>query len=62
VNPQQAARQGLTEKTFEIEFQKNIMAYVDWYYATRPAYTRSGPIAEDAARQCALGNPAACNW
>jgi RHS repeat-associated protein len=50
----------LTNENFESEFQRNVQNYVQWYYSTVPIYQRKSWLSEDAARQCALGNPAAC--
>ncbi len=57
-NPAAAAQHGLTEKTFGAEAQKRIEDYVHWFYAG--SNFQNNNIQEEAARQCALGNPAAC--
>jgi RHS repeat-associated protein len=56
-NPALAAKHGLTQDTFDREANNRVSQYVDWFY------TQSAPRwgwEEDAARQCALGNRAAC--
>jgi len=62
VNPVAARNAGLTEATFDQEVAKRISTYVQNYYAPTHLFgTSSGAaVKEDAARQCALGNPAAC--
>jgi len=59
----------LTNENFEREVAKNISEYVSSFYASRSAKCNGtgemcGPspaVQEDMARQCALGNPAACD-
>lgn len=52
----------LTEDNFDTEVQRNITDYVNWF----DSLGESGPASwdnlaqQDADRQCALGNPAAC--
>jgi RHS repeat-associated protein len=53
VNPDQAAKKGLTAETFEREVSKQIDSYFNATY-------NGSEKDRDAARQCALGNPAAC--
>jgi hypothetical protein len=57
-------RRCLTEANFEAEVARNIAEYVHWHYfedANHFHDNGSNAIEEDAARQCALGNPAACH-
>jgi len=58
-NPVEAANHGLTPSTFNAEANKRIEDYVRSFYAGSD-FQQSNVIQEDAARQCALGNPAAC--
>jgi RHS repeat-associated protein len=58
----------LTEANFESEVRNNIEDYVQYFYnvlvppsAERGEQGESGAQEQDAARQCALGNPAACH-
>jgi RHS repeat-associated protein len=54
----------LTAANFESEVRKNTEDYVRWhYYEDANHYHNNGnnAVEEDAARQCALGNPAACS-
>ena len=58
----ESGRRCLTEANFESEFQSNITYYINHFYdrpsrSPNPGFTA---IQEDMARQCALGNPAAC--
>jgi len=55
----ESGRRCLTEANFETEFRRNVEDYVSHHYAFLPSVGGS-PAIEDAARQCALGNPAAC--
>jgi len=57
-NPEQAKARGLTDRTFEKEAQKRISEYVRWFSSATGA--NKSHMDEDRARQCALGNPAAC--
>jgi hypothetical protein len=50
----------LTASNFESEVRKNITAYVNQWYLSGTNIDGSAAINADAARQCALGNPAAC--
>lgn len=57
----EAGRQCLTTANFESQVTKNIEDYVDsFYHQFVPLGPGNDAIQEDAARQCALGNPAAC--
>ena len=58
-NPQHAAANGLTEATFNKQAEQRISQYVDWFYLGTSTLS---PGMIDAARQCALGNPAACDF
>jgi hypothetical protein len=61
-NPVAAGNAKLTSSTFEAEARNRIEAFVGREYKSSPGTTSNGSVvAEDAARQCALGNPAACN-
>jgi RHS repeat-associated protein len=55
--PCEKGKQCLTEQNFYSEVEKNITSYVNNTYHG----SQGSPIQEDMARQCALGNPAACN-
>jgi len=59
-NPEQAAKHGLTESTFNKEANQRIEQYVNSFFAL-PNTGISTEGQRDAARQCALGNPAACD-
>lgn len=61
-NPVLAAKRGLTDATFESEVKKRIAGYVEREFSMSiPSnYRGQSHWQEDAARQCALGNPAAC--
>ena len=50
----------LREATFEREANKRIADYVGWFYRSTDAHL--SPFEEEAARQCALGNKAACDF
>jgi RHS repeat-associated protein len=56
----QSGKSCLTNDNFEYQFTQNMNQYVSNFYATHNA-GRNSPVIEDAARQCALGNPAACD-
>ena len=56
----QSGKRCLTADNFEYEFQQNMTEYVNNFYATHNAGA-SSEAQKDAARQCALGNPAACD-
>lgn len=60
VNPEQAAQNGLTPATFDREAQKRINKYINSFYSQYNGMLAFRPGEIDAARQCALGNPAAC--
>ncbi len=55
-NPVAAAKHGLNADNYEREANRRISDFIDSYYIIK-----GDPVAEDSARQCALGNPAACN-
>jgi RHS repeat-associated protein len=57
-DPVGAAKLGLTEKTLDAEATKRIEQYLQNEF--RAHEIGMSPVQEDAARQCALGNPAAC--
>jgi hypothetical protein len=57
-DPVGAANHGLTAKTFDAEANKRIEHYLENEF--RAHEVGMSPVQEDAARQCALGNPAAC--
>jgi hypothetical protein len=57
-NPVEAAEHGLNDQTFDAMAQKRIQDYVHWFYQGS-SFMNNG-VKEEAARQCALGNPAAC--
>lgn len=50
----------LTNANFESEVTKNIENYVHSFFGSL-SQLGANPAQEDAARQCALGNPAACD-
>lgn len=54
-NPTQAAKHGLTPENLDERAQQRITAWIESYYNGM-----DDPVQEDMARQCALGNPAAC--
>jgi hypothetical protein len=56
-SPELAARGGLTPATFDKEATRRITDYVNHIWQPN---SPGGPAAQDAARLCALGNPAAC--
>jgi RHS repeat-associated protein len=60
-NPEAAAKNGLTDETFDSQANKRINNYVNWFYQNSSFGEGQNIIREDAARQCALGNPAACD-
>jgi RHS repeat-associated protein len=60
-NPELAAKKGLTEATFNAEADRRISQYVENFYRMSGNVMSSDNVKEDAARQCALGNPAACD-
>jgi hypothetical protein len=55
-NPVAAAKRGITSENFEKEANRRTADYIGKFFSGL-----NDPIAEDAARQCALGNPAACH-
>ena len=59
----ESGKRCLTERNFESEFQRNISDYINNFYNQQPelgTYPGLREATVDAARQCALGNPAAC--
>jgi len=58
--PEQAASKGLTTANLNSEMNRRISAYVDKYFDSKGFSGGLGAIIGDAARQCALGNTAAC--
>jgi RHS repeat-associated protein len=64
-SPEAAAKHGLNKWNFENEAQKRISDFVNSYYDKEATWAGAHPgtveIQRDAARQCALGNPAACD-
>jgi RHS repeat-associated protein len=60
VNPELAKKNGLTEATFNAEADRRISQYVGRFYVMSGNTMSSDSVKADAARQCALGNPAAC--
>ncbi len=60
-NPELARKNGLTEATFDAEANRRISDYVDRFYRMSGNVMSSDHLKEAAARQCALGNPAACD-
>lgn len=59
-NPEQAAQHGLTEATFDNQANQRISQLVEWFYSQPVNSNINSEAQRDAARQCALGNPAAC--
>jgi hypothetical protein len=59
INPKDAAKHGLTPQTFNELSNRAITDYVNWYYSLPDENSVSEPD-QEAARMCALGNPAAC--
>lgn len=62
-NPAAASRTGLTSENIDAKATKRITDYVDRYYRQPGGILGFSPGLEmrrEAARQCALGNPAAC--
>jgi len=57
INPMAAAKRGITAENYERVANERISEYIDRYYIIKS----KSPGEQDAARQCALGNPAACN-
>jgi hypothetical protein len=56
-NPLAAGKMGLSRENYEREANRRISDYVRQFFYFNGI---RDPIREDAARQCALGNPAAC--
>lgn len=61
VNPVLAAKKGLTAATFDAQANQRISDYVERFFRMSGNVMSSNNVAEEAARQCALGNPAACS-
>jgi RHS repeat-associated protein len=68
-DPKAAAEAGSTDATFEREFLRRMTNYVGDYFTQKAASSGdptktwySNAVKQDAARQCALGNPAACGF
>ena len=61
VNPELAKKKGLTEATFNAEADRRISQYVENFFRMSGNVMSSDSIKKDMARQCALGNPAACD-
>ncbi len=61
--PNAARERGLTAENLDEEAAKRIGAYITSFFATMPGsmFGPSRAMQEGAARQCALGNPAACD-
>jgi hypothetical protein len=55
-DPVGAAKHGLNTDNFEKEADRRTSQFIQQFYQMR-----DDPVGEDAARQCALGNPAAYN-
>jgi hypothetical protein len=55
-NPVDAAKHGLTANNYEKEANQRISEFIGSYFIVK-----GDPIAEGAAKQCAMGNPAACD-
>jgi RHS repeat-associated protein len=61
VNPELAKKNGLTEATFNAEADRRISQYVENFFRMSGNVMSTDHVKEEAARQCALGNPAACD-
>jgi RHS repeat-associated protein len=61
VNPELARKNGLTEATFNAEADRRISQYVENFFRMSGNVMARDDMKEDMARQCALGNPAACD-
>jgi RHS repeat-associated protein len=59
VNPQGMAEAGLAWANINREAEKQITRYVEWWSYANPG--QRSQAQKEADRQCALGNPAACN-
>jgi RHS repeat-associated protein len=57
-----ARKRGLSAENLDAEAAKRVGAYISSFFSTMPGsiFGPSRAAQEDAARQCALGNPAAC--
>jgi len=60
-NPELPKKNSLTEATLNAEADRRISQYVNNFYRMSGNVMSSDKVKEDAARQCALGNPAACD-
>jgi hypothetical protein len=60
-NPEPARRNGLTEANFNAEADRRISQYVENFFRMSGNVMGTDHMKEEAARQCALGNPAACD-
>jgi RHS repeat-associated protein len=64
-SPKRAQESGLTDATFEAAYQRRITNFIDSYYSLLDLDRKNWShayVKADAARQCALGNPAACGF
>ncbi len=59
--PGLAAGHHLTPKTFNQQADQRISDYVNWFYSQSGSSSVASDQQQEAARQCALGNPAACD-
>jgi hypothetical protein len=59
-NPEKAKKSGLTEANFDSEANRRISQYVENFYRMSGNVMSTNNVGVEAARQCALGNPAAC--
>jgi len=59
-NPELAKKHGLTDATFDAEADRRISQYVENFFLMSGNVMGTDRNKEGAARQCALGNPAAC--
>jgi hypothetical protein len=60
-NPELAKRNGLTEANFNAEADRRISQYVENFFRMSGNVMGTDHTKEEAVRQCALGNPAACD-
>jgi RHS repeat-associated protein len=59
-NPELAKKNGLTQANLNAESDRRISQYVENFYRMSGNVMGTNNMKEEAARQCALGNPAAC--
>jgi hypothetical protein len=59
-DPTAAEKHGLTKDNFDQQAAQRISDYVSWYYSLPMFDNYRSIVDEEAARACALGNPAAC--